>query len=283
MTIEPGVTPQAVAALTDREIRRSSMARWLQRLGSLTGWAGFVAIWYVISGALVGSQQLPPPHAVISEAAEVLGETGAGSTVWASLSRVLAGCLIALFASAVFGVASTYSAWARRLVSNLMRVFSAIPIVALSALSLIFFGVSSAGPVVMAALVAAPFVTMSVSQGLYEVDRKLIVMSESFARTRSQIVTSVLLPSSVFAVIAGGRQAFALAWRVALLTEVFAAADGVGFQIRRSFESYDVRAMLAWTVIVLVVMLLFENLFFRQLERRAFGGVQLALSTERNA
>lgn len=277
------VTPRTVAEFTDREIRRSTMVRWLQRLGSLTGWAGFILLWYFIAGVVLGAQQVPPPHAVAAEAIDLLQAPGAASTLWATVARVLGGCLIALFVSAVLGVMSTHSAWARRLVTRLTRLFAAIPTVALAALSLIVFGVSGAGPVATAALAAAPFVTSSVAQGLYEVDRRLIVMSESFSRTRAQIVTSVLLPSSIFAVMSAGRQAFALAWRVALLTEVFASADGVGFQIRRSFESYDVRAMLAWTLIVLVVMLLFENLLFRQVERRVFGGVQIAASTGRNA
>ena len=56
-----------------------------------------------------------------------------------------------------------------------------------------------------------------------------------------------------------------------LLTEIFAASEGVGFQIRRSFESYDVRSMLAWTLLFIAVMLIFENLIFRQMERRLAG------------
>ena len=56
-----------------------------------------------------------------------------------------------------------------------------------------------------------------------------------------------------------------------LLTEIFAASEGVGFQIRRSFESYDVRGMVAWTALFIIVMLIFENLVFRQIERRLQG------------
>ena len=112
---------------------------------------------------------------------------------------------------------------------------------------------------------------MNVAQGLTGVDRRLIVMSESFGRTRPQIISGVLLPSSLISVLAGARLAFAVAWRMELLTEVFAASEGVGFQIRRSFESYDVRGMIAWTVLYIAVMLIFENLVFRQIERRLQG------------
>ena len=93
-------------------------------------------------------------------------------------------------------------------------------------------------------------------------------MSESFGRTRQQIITGVLIPSSLLSILGGSRLAFAVAWRIELLTEVFAAADGIGFQIRRSFESYDIRGMLAWTVLFVGIMLIIEGLVFRQIERR---------------
>ena len=79
------------------------------------------------------------------------------------------------------------------------------------------------------------------------------------------------MPSSLISVLAGARLAFAVAWRMELLTEIFAASEGVGFQIRRSFEGYDVRGMIAWTVLFIAVMLIFENLVFRQIERRLQG------------
>ena len=279
MAFDTSVTPDAVTDLSAREMRRSVMGRWGLRLGVIIGWLAFIGVWYLFSQFVLGTQQLPPPHTVGQEAWQVVTGAGFGSTLWASLFRVIAGCLLALIASIVLGTVIAYSAWWRGLLGSLTRFFVSIPTVALAILALILFGVSGLGPMLTAALVATPYVMSSVAQGLTGVDRRLIVMSESFARTRAQIITGVLLPSSVLAVIGGARQAFALAWRITLLTEVFASSDGVGFQIRRSFESYDVRGMLAWTALFIGLMFIFENFVFRQLERRAFGGAHVSLAT----
>ncbi|WP_419553055.1 ABC transporter permease [Candidatus Poriferisodalis sp.] len=280
MSLDVSVTPDAVAELGAREVRRSVMGRWGFRLGVVFGWVAFLGVWYAVSQFALGTQQLPPPHVVASEAWQIATGEGFGSTLWASVVRVVGGCLLALLASIVFGMVIAYSNWWRALIRSLTRFFVSIPTVALAILALIIFGVSDIGPMLTATLVATPHVMSSVAHGLTGVDRRLIVMSESFARTRAQIITGVLLPSSVLAVIGGARQAFALAWRISLLTEVFAASDGVGFQIRRSFESYDVRGMLAWTALFIGVMFFFENFVFRQLERRAFGGAHAAARTE---
>lgn len=280
MSIDAAVTPDAVEELGAREIRRSVLRRWGLRLSVVFGWAVFLGVWYAVSQFVLGAQRLPPPDAVAAEAWEVMSGGGFGSTLWASILRVVGGCLLALVLSVVFGVVIAYSNWWREVLGALTRIILSIPTVAVAVLALIVFGASGLGPMFTATLVATPYVMTSVARGLTGVDRRLIVMSESFGRTRSQIVTGVLVPSSMLAVIGASRQAFALAWRIALLTEVFAGSDGVGFQIRRSFESYDIRGMLAWTVVFIAIMFAFENLVFRQLERRAFGGAYASVSAE---
>ncbi|MDE0133400.1 MAG: ABC transporter permease subunit [Acidimicrobiaceae bacterium] len=280
MSFDTAVTPDAVAEMGEREVRRSVLRRWGFRLGVLVGWIAFIGSWYAVSQFLLGAQRLPPPDAVAVEAWELASGEGFGSTLWASLVRVAGGFVLALVLSGISGVLIAYSNWWREVLRSLARFMVSIPTVAVAVVALILFGSRGVGPMLTAAVVATPYLMTAVARGLTGVDRRLIVMSESFARTRSQIVTGVLVPSSVLAVIGGARQAFALAWRISLLTEVFAASDGVGFQIRRSFESYDIRGMLAWTVVFIAVMLVVENLVFRQLERRAFGGANRSISVE---
>ena len=271
MLTVPAVTPDAMSELSTREMRRTVLRRWVYRLSALIGWVAFVGVWYLFSRVIFDPQRLPEPHSVVSTAWTVITERDFLSNMQASLVRVLAGFFLAIVASAALGWLIAFNAWWRTLLSTMIQLVVSTPIVSLAVLTLVVFGVSSVGPIITTALVCTPYVVMNVAQGLSGVDRRLIVMSESFARTRAQIAWGVLLPSSVIAVMAGARLAFAVAWRMELLTEIFAASEGVGFQIRRSFESYDVRGMLAWTVLFIAVMLIFENLVFRQIERRLQG------------
>lgn len=278
MLTGPIVTPDAVAELSAREMRRNVRRRWGFRFNVVVGWAAFIGLWYLLSRLFFGTQQLPEPHVVMNEAWTVLAEGGFGTAIRSSLTRMLGGFLLAIVASAGLGLLIAYSSWWRSLLSSLMTFFVSIPTVSLAILALILFGISGVGPLLTTMLVATPYIMMNVAQGLVGVDRRLIVMSESFGRTRAQIISGVLLPSALLSVMGGARQAFAVAWRMALLTEVFAASEGVGFQIRRSFESYDIRGMLAWTVLFVAVMFVFENLVFRQIERRVYGGIHAIAS-----
>ncbi len=265
------VTPEAVLELSAGEMRREVLRRWVFRLSVFIGWSAFIAAWYLFSRVVFNPQQLPEPHVVAQESWTLVTERGFRTNMQASLVRVLAGFLLAVVVSCGLGWLIAYNAWWRTLLRTIVQFVVSTPIVALAILTLVVFGVSSVGPIITTAVVATPYIMMNVAQGLTGVDRRLIVMSESFGRTRTQIITGVLLPSSLISVLAGARLAFAVAWRMELLTEIFAASEGVGFQIRRSFESYDVRGMIAWTVLFIAVMLIFENLVFRQIERRLQG------------
>ena len=268
MSAAAPLTSEAVSGLSAKELRRAVLARWGFRLSVFVGWAVFVGVWYLVARQVFSPQQLPQPHVVAVEAWEVLRRRDFVTNLQASILRVIAGFLLAMLLSAGLGLLIAYNTWWRRLVGSLMRLIVSVPTVSLAVLSLIVLGISSTGPIINAMIVATPYITMNLAQGLTGVDRRLIVMSESFARTRTQIVTGILIPSSLLSILGGSRLAFAVAWRMALLTEVFASAEGIGFQIRRSFESYDIRGMLAWAVIFVAVMLIIENLIFRQIEQR---------------
>ena len=268
MSTVPAITPDAISALSVREMRRTVVRRWLFRFSVLIGWSAFVAVWYVFSRLVFNPQQLPEPHTVAREVWAVITEGGFGTNIQATLIRVLGGFLLAIVVSSGLGWLIAHYAWWRTLLRTIVGLVVSTPIVSLAVLTLFVFGVSSLGPTIATALVATPYMVMNVAQGLSGVEKNLIVMSESFGRTRSQIVVGVLLPSSVISMLTGARLAFAVAWRMELLAEIFAASEGIGFQIRRSFESYNVRAMLAWTVLFIAVMLIFENLVFRQIENR---------------
>ncbi|MCY3953063.1 MAG: ABC transporter permease subunit [bacterium] len=261
-------TPEAVSDHSVRELRRAVLARWGFRLSVVVGWAAFVGVWYLVSRYVLTPRQLPEPHVVAVEAWEVLTRQEFGGNFRASILRAVAGFLLALLLSVGLGLLIAYSRWWRQLLGSVLRLVVGVPTVSFAILSLIVLGISPMGPVVNAMIVATPYITMNLAHGLTGVDRRLIVMSESFGRTRAQIIGGVLIPSSLLSVFGGVRLAFAVAWRMALLTEIFASVEGIGLQIRRSFERYDVRGMLAWALLFIVIMLLIESVFFRQIERR---------------
>lgn len=272
MSAIPSVAPDAISQLSALELRRSVWRRWGVRSVVVVGWAVFIVLWYLASYLVTrfrGPALLPPPHTIVDRAWDLITEGGFGSSLMSSITRLLGGFLLALAVGAVLGLVIAYNDWWRNLLQIPLQLTTSLPTISLAVLTLILFGISPLGPVLVTMLVALPYIARNVAQGITGVDRNLIVMSEAFGRTRQQIIKDILIPSSVLSTLGGARVAFAVAWRMELLAEVFASSQGIGFQIRRSFESYDTQALLAWTTLFVAVMLVFENLVLRRIDRWA--------------
>ena len=257
-----------MAGLTAREARRTIRGRWLARATAWLGWAGFVGLWYLLTYQVLGERQLPPPHAVADRVWVAASGDGFAGHLSSTFFKVVAGFALAVGLSALVGFASVHRVWWRDLADRVLSVALVVPTVCLAALSLVMFGVSVTGPVLITAAAVMPHMMTSINDGIYGTDRRLVVMSESYGKSRAQIIRSVLVPSAMLSMLRGARPAFAVAWRIELLTEVFAASEGLGFQIRRGYEAYDVEGMIAWTAIAVGAMLVVENLLLRQIDRR---------------
>ena len=60
--------------------------------------------------------------------------------------------------------------------------------------------------------------------------------------------------------LASGRVAFSLAWKVAFLTEVFGYPEGLGWRVRNAYTVYDMTTLLAWLTVFIIAILMIEQL-----------------------
>ena len=137
-------------------------------------------------------------------------------------------------------------------------------------MAFVIFGISFWGPVFAVGLISMPYVSINFAEGVRGVDRGLINMSKAYHRSEQQIFKHVVVPSVMPFVFAGVRLSFSLAWKVGTLTEVFGSSQGIGFQIRRNYQLFNMPAVIAWVLLFCAFMLLFERLVLVRLERRLF-------------
>lgn len=134
-----------------------------------------------------------------------------------------------------------------------------IPGITYAVFALVIFGTGFLGPVLAVGLISMPYIALSVAEGVESVDPHLVRMAEAFRRSPRAINRHVVIPSIAPFVFAGVRLAFAIAWKVEALTEVFGSSNGVGFQIRFAFQSFSITNVIAWTLLFIFFMLLIER------------------------
>jgi len=250
-------------------LRTAAGSRRRRYLAVALGWLAFLALWWVLS-AVVGSEaRFPSPPRVYREIVVIL-QGDFWTQFWASVIRVLAGFVAAAVIGTPVGFLMGRSKYWGNFLQAPVVVAGAIPGLTYAVMAFVVFGISFWGPVLAVGLIAMPYVAINVAEGVRGVDRRLIDMSTAYSRTESQVFRHVVVPSVLPFIFAGVRLSFSLAWKVGTLTEVFGSSKGIGFQIRRNYQLFNMPAVIAWVLLFVAFMLLLERFVLVKIERRLF-------------
>ena len=151
----------------------------------------------------------------------------------------------------------------------LMTVFYASPLVALSPLVVIFFGVGVGGKAVIIFFLSVfPFV-FNTCAGVRAVDPLLINVVRSLGGGEWDLYRKVIFPSVLPYIVAASRIAVGRALIGVLVGEFFAASEGIGYAISRFGDIFSLDRMFACILTVMVIaVVLTEGI--RWAERAAF-------------
>jgi NitT/TauT family transport system permease protein len=250
-------------------LRTAAGSRRRRYLAVGLGWLAFLALWWALSAVLGSEARLPSPPRVYREIVTIL-QGDFWTQFWASVVRVLAGFVAAVLIGTPVGFVMGRSKYWGNFLQAPVVVAGAIPGLTYAVMAFVVFGISFWGPVLAVGLIAMPYVAINVAEGVRGVDRRLIDMSTAYGRTETQVFRNVVVPSVLPFIFAGVRLSFSLAWKVGTLTEVFGSSKGIGFQIRRNYQLFNMPAVIAWVLLFVGFMLLLERFVLVRIERRLF-------------
>lgn len=143
----------------------------------------------------------------------------------------------------------------------------ATPVLALTPLFVLWFGIGIASKIAIVALMAFfPLIINSI-EGVATVDPRLLRAARSFGARRRHLYVDVILPSVVPFVVTGLRLAIGRAIMGVVIGEFIAAVDGIGYRIQQAAGVFDTSRYLAG-VAVLIVAAIALNLLLKAAERR---------------
>ncbi|HEX9848511.1 MAG TPA: ABC transporter permease [Acidimicrobiia bacterium] len=258
---------QSIASI--EPVSRFATSRWRRISGLVLGWVAFIALWAFISRFILDEFTLPGPAKVGAAMWEKVVEGRFIDDFAASISKTFMGFGLGVVFGVPVGYAMGRSRYWKAFFHDGVVGAGSIPGITYAVLALVVFGTGFLGPVLAVGLISMPFIALSVAEGVEGVDPNLVRMAKAFRRNDRQISRHIQLPSIMPFVFAGVRLAFAIAWKVEALTEVFGSSNGVGFQIRFAFQAFSITNVLAWTLLFIIFMLMIER-GLAWIERRVF-------------
>ena len=220
----------------------------LRNAGIRTGAvAAAIAVWYGLT-ARADSLFFPTPDKVLSAVWD--DWIRPFSTTWSenlrpSLSRLLAGYLIAATVAIAAGIAIGRSRRLADYVSPVIDFVRAIPPPALLPLFLVLLGIGDSMKVALIATGVFPPILLNSVDGVRSIDPLYLETARVLRIPRHRRITHVILPAAAPKMFAGLRIGMSIAVILMVISELVAATNGVGFRIlqsQRQFRMVDLWA-----------------------------------------
>jgi NitT/TauT family transport system permease protein len=189
---------------------------------------------------------------------------------WETLRKTLIGFAGAVILGVPIGILMGRYRYSKYFFFDLVYLAANVPLIIYAIVGLLLFGLGDAGPAFVVALLVLPVIALNVAAGVEGVDRQLLAMSRAYHRPTSRALRDIVFPSFTPYLFAAARASFAASWKLAALAETFGGTTGVGVQIRKAFQTFNVTSMLAWMMFFVIFVVLIERVFLMRWERYVF-------------
>ena len=229
--------------------------------------AAVLLLWWYASGRLP-EYVLPGPWPVIKQLAALFTEPSLLAHTMLSAVRVLGSVLIAVIVGTLLALVVRFSPLFSAVIERtVLPLLNSFPSVGWAILAVIWFNISNFSVMFVQVMILIPFCLINVVQGLKELDSELVEMGHSFTRTRKRIVRLVLFPMLMPFLMAATRIAYGVAWKIALVSELFGADSGLGYLMLQAQINADAVMVLATCFAIVIMFFAGERILINPLDR----------------
>ena len=230
-----------------------------------------LAIWQA-AAMLIGQKLiLASPAEVIVRLFTLWKEPGFASAIWFSFVRIAGGFLIAFIVGNLLAVLAGKHEWVEILLSPVMVTIKTVPVASFIIIALVWL-TSGKLSVFISFLMVLPVIYNNVLTGIKNIDYKMLQMADVFRLSWNERFKYIWLPSIYPYLLSGTTIALGMAWKAGVAAEVIGIPEGsIGEMLYNAKIYLNTADLFAWTVIIVIISVLFEKLFLYVL-RKAYEG-----------
>jgi NitT/TauT family transport system permease protein len=225
-----------------------------------------VGVWWTLY--LIYPRLLPSPVNTVNEAIRLVSDGTFFFHMYQSLRRVFVGSLVAMFFSVGVGIYMGTVVMGERFFQPLVVLGLTIPGLMWALIAVMLFGINEWSPYFAVTVTIFPMLVINIWAGVKSLDKELMDMSHVFHFSKWMKITQVILPQLVPNIFAATRYGLGLAWKVVVVVEMFGTSNGVGYQVMKSYQVFNMEGVIAWTLTFVVAMIVIEYGMINLAERR---------------
>ncbi|MFF5563378.1 ABC transporter permease [Streptomyces sp. NPDC012623] len=224
-------------------------------------------LWLTASAGAT-SVYFPPLRTILGVFGDVWNADRLAHDVLPSLARLAAGYAIGAVAGVAAGILVGTYRWVRATAEPVLEFLRAVPPPVLVPVIMLFAGIGDTMKIVVIASGTVWPVLLNTVEGVRAVDSVLSETARCYGVTGIDRLRRLTLPSASPRIFAGLRQALSIGLILMVISEMFAASNGLGFAVVQFQRGFAIPEM--WSGILLLGLLGFVlATLLRLVERRA--------------
>ncbi len=219
----------------------------------------WLMLWQLAAAAVGQELLLVPPLKVFIRLIDLVRQPVFWQAVFSSCARIMAGVVLALLFGAVLaGLMSRFS-FLSAFLRPALQVIKSTPVASFIILALVWIK-SSRLATFSSFLIVLPVVWSNLTQGIKDIDRDLLQMSEAYRFSRFKKIRYLYLPSLLPYFSAACATGIGIGWKAGIAAEVLALPKvSIGKALYDAKIYLEMPDLFCWTAVIVLMSLLLEK------------------------
>ncbi|MEG3073149.1 MAG: ABC transporter permease subunit [Ruthenibacterium sp.] len=228
----------------------------------------WLLLWQAASLWVDSNLLLVSPLAVLQTLLTFLWTGAFWQTVFFSAARMISGFLLALLAGVLLAGIGAHWQFVRILLRPLMLTVKSVPVASFIILALLWLKNAGNLAVFISFLMVLPIIYTNTLTGILQTDKKLLEMAHVFRVPVLRRIRYLVLPAVFPPFKAACNVGLGLCWKSGVSAEVIGITTGsIGAALYNAKIFFSTAELFAWTVVIVLLSLLFEKLFLFLLDK----------------
>ena len=214
----------------------------------------FLALWEILADLeIIDSFIMSSPSRIAKTIGELFYSGDIYRHVITTLYETLAGFIIATIVGTAFALAMWWSDNLRKIFEPYMIILNSLPKIALGPIIIVWFGSGAKSIIFMAFLITVVVTTLTMINGFCMAEENKIMLLKCMGAKKFQILTKLILPSSLPTFISCLKINVGMAWIGSIMGEYLSSKEGIGYLIVYGGHVFKLDLVMASTVILCVL------------------------------
>jgi NitT/TauT family transport system permease protein len=234
------------------------ISRYLPALQAAASMLVLAAIWQVLS-LVLPPFFFPPVGDIISRTVEILITGSLLTEVLLTGARIFAGLFGAFILGGILALVIGQSKTVENFISPVLTFFQGIPALSWVVFAIIWFKGTEFRVLFIMVLTTLPAFTFQILDAFRSMSKDLFEMTMVFRPSRWTLFRVLIVPTIVPGILTAWKVNLGNAARVVVVAELVGATGGVGYELLRQQQLFDMAGAMAWTLQLVLFVLIVQQ------------------------